>query len=192
MPDAVAVPVAGAGRVARIETEPSVPIWATCLALVKVTSAAPPGCSVMFSGFCRALLSKWATTRGSLSGAVAAEAGTASAMEQLASAVTLSSLSKMNLLGCPMRAGATGERVLSMAVPGDGHRGEVATLPYAVKKAGLTISLRLPRRLLPAYLEGTGRPARFGGAGKRLLPASALDRGHRVREPAPPVFSMVL
>ena len=76
------VKVAGAGRVARIVTEPSVPIWAICLALVKVTSAAPPGCSVMFSGFCRALLAKWATTRASLSGAVAAEAGTASAMEQ--------------------------------------------------------------------------------------------------------------
>jgi hypothetical protein len=50
MPDAVAVPAAGAGRVARIETEPSVPIRAICLARVKVTSAAPPGSSVMFSG----------------------------------------------------------------------------------------------------------------------------------------------
>jgi hypothetical protein len=48
MPDTAAVPVAGAGRVARIETEPSVPIRATCLARLKVTSAVPSRFSVMF------------------------------------------------------------------------------------------------------------------------------------------------
>jgi hypothetical protein len=72
MPDSVAVPVAGAGKVARIETEPSVPTRATCRARLKVTSAAPPGSSVMFSGCCKAVTSKWATSRASLSGAVAA------------------------------------------------------------------------------------------------------------------------
>jgi hypothetical protein len=45
-----------------------------------------------------------------------------------------------------------------MAVPGAGRRGEVATLPYAVKKAGFAISLRLPGRLLPAYPEGGQAP----------------------------------
>ena len=54
MPDTAAVPVAGAGRVASIETEPSVSTRAICLARLKVASAAPPGSSVMFSGCCRA------------------------------------------------------------------------------------------------------------------------------------------
>jgi hypothetical protein len=116
----------------------------------------------MFSGFCRALLSKWATTRASLSGAAEAEAGTASATEQPASAVTLSSLSKIDLLRCPMHAGRPGERVPSMAVPGDGHcGGDVPTFPYAVKKAGFTISLWLPGRLLPAYLRGGRTPGQI-------------------------------
>jgi hypothetical protein len=45
-----------------------------------------------------------------------------------------------------------------MAVPGAGRRGEVATLPYVVKKAGFAISLWLPGRLLSAYLEGGRAP----------------------------------
>jgi hypothetical protein len=65
-----------------------------------------------------------------------------------------------------------------MAVTGDGHRAEVATLPYAVNKANFAISLWLPARLLPAYLEGGRHPARCGGAGKRPLPASALESAH--------------
>jgi hypothetical protein len=47
-----------------------------------------------------------------------------------------------------MHAWAPGERVSLMAVPGDGHRGDVATMPCTVQQAGLAIFLWLPKRLL--------------------------------------------